>query len=79
MNKNAIKFLSINCVVIVAALLVYNFTKLPFFYSIYPVPLAFLASLVLTVPRSQRIIRFFIWSWLILYFGYPVILLISNF
>ena len=79
MNKNIIKFFSINLVTIIAALSIYNFTEFSFFYSVYPVPLVFLISLVLTVPKSQKIIRLFIWFWLILYFGYPIFLLISNF
>jgi hypothetical protein len=72
MRKITIIFLPINLGTIVLALFAYNFTELPYVYTFYPIPLAFLISLILVVPKTQKIIRFFIWGWLVLYFIFPI-------
>ncbi len=71
MDKLIKIFLPINLGTILLALMVYNFTQLPFIYTVYPIPLTFLVSLILIVPSSQSIIRLFIWIWLIAYLVFP--------
>ncbi len=71
MDKLIKIFLPINLGTILLALMVYNFTELPFIYTVYPIPLTFLVSLILIVPSSQSIIRLFIWIWLIAYLVFP--------
>ena len=56
---------------ILLALIIYNFTELPFIYTVYPIPLTFLVSLILVLPSSQAIIRLFVWLWLIAYLVFP--------
>jgi len=75
MNKITKIFLPINFGVIVLALFIYNFTELPYAYVFYPIPLAFLISLILVVPKSQVIIRLFIWAWLFTYFAFPMVVI----
>ena len=71
MDKMIKIFLPINLGTILFALIIYNFTELPYIYTFYPIPLAFLVSLILIVPNSQTIIRFFIWAWLFAYLVFP--------
>ncbi|MGYP001197727204 len=71
MDKFIKIFLPINLGTILLALIIYNFTELPFIYTVYPIPLTFLVSLILIVPNSQSIIRLFIWLWLIAYLIFP--------
>lgn len=71
MDKLIKIFLPINLGTILLSLMVYNFTELPFIYTVYPIPLTFLVSLILIVPSSQSIIRLFIWIWLIAYLVFP--------
>ena len=71
MNKIIKIFLPINLATIVLALLIYNFTQLPFIYTVYPIPLTFLVSLILVLPNDQAIIRLFVWIWLIAYLIFP--------
>ena len=71
MDKLIKIFLPINLGTIILALIIYNFTELPFIYTVYPIPLTFLVSLILIVPNSQSIIRLFIWLWLIAYLIFP--------
>jgi len=71
MDKLIKIFLPINLGTILLALIIYNFTELPFIYTVYPIPLTFLVSLILIVPHSQSIIRLFIWLWLIAYLIFP--------
>ena len=71
MDKIIKIFLPINLGTILLALIIYNFTDLPFIYTVYPIPLTFLDSLILIVPNSQSIIRLFIWLWLIAYLIFP--------
>ncbi len=71
MDKLIKIFLPINLGTILLALIIYNFTELPFIYTVYPIPLTFLVSLILIVPNSQSIIRLFIWLWLIAYLIFP--------
>ena len=71
MDKLIKIFLPINLGTILLALIIYNFTDLPFIYTVYPIPLTFLVSLILIVPNSQSIIRLFIWLWLIAYLIFP--------
>ena len=71
MDKLIKIFLPINLGIILLALIIYNFTELPFIYTVYPIPLTFLVSLILIVPNSQSIIRLFIWLWLIAYLIFP--------
>lgn len=71
MDKFIKIFLPINLGTILLALIIYNFTELPYIYTVYPIPLTFLVSLILIVPNSQSIIRLFIWLWLIAYLIFP--------
>ena len=71
MDKLLKILLPINIGTILIALLIYNFTKLPFIYSVYPIPLTFLVSLILVLPSNQAIIRLFVWVWLIAYLVFP--------
>ena len=71
MDKFIKIFLPFNLGTILLALIIYNFTELPFIYTVYPIPLTFLVSLILIVPNSQSIIRLFIWLWLIAYLIFP--------
>ena len=71
MDKIIKVFLPINLGTIILALVIYNFSELPFIYTVYPIPLTFLVSLILILPSSQSIIRLFIWIWLIAYLIFP--------
>ena len=71
MDKLIKIFLPINLGTILLALIIYNFTDLPFIYTVYPIPLTFLVSLILIIPNSQSIIRLFVWLWLIAYLVFP--------
>jgi len=72
MDKLMKIFLPINIVSILTCTIIYNLTELPYVYAWFPLPLAFLISLILTVPKKYSIIRFFIWLWLATFF-FPVI------
>ena len=71
MDKLIKIFLPINLGTILLALIIYNFTELPFIYTVYPIPLTFLVSLILIVPGDQAITRLFVWVWLIAYLIFP--------
>ena len=71
-------FVPINIVSILICAIIYNFTGLSDVYAWLPLPLGFLISLILTLDKEKfRIVRFFVWAWLLLFIISPVILIFN--
>ena len=78
MDKLMKTFVPINIVSILICAIIYNFTGLSDVYAWLPLPLGFLISLILTLDKEKfRIVRFFVWAWLLLFIISPVILIFN--
>ena len=78
MDKLMKTFVPINIVSILVCAIIYNFTELSDVYAWLPLPLGFLISLILTLDKEKfRILRFFVWVWLLVFIMSPIVLAFS--